>query len=310
MKKLILGLSILAMMGVQLFSQAIVIYTSSDPYSTAAAAIVDQKRGISYTLDCNDADSAAQVAWYATLPKDSTLLYAYVVCDTSATDTLYQANKYFSAYLDSIDTVVLGTASIDYYLGTTAIKKCEQAWDSLYIGITPPLIISYLSEGNAWYDRADASGGTDSTIFKAHTTGWTSDLWIGDYVWVTVGPGIGQAKIIEDVIAEVSGDADTIEVTGTFSTAITSGSDFTVSPSSNYSKWAFYDMYAYYGVYVLIPEYDTYDKEWKSLLNNNGKLNNISASSGRSAAQNRTYLSTVTTSGKHVFDYLVNTATF
>ena len=307
MKKLILGLSILVMMGVQLFSQAIVIYTSSNPYSTAAAAVVDQKRGISYTLDCNGADSAAQVAWYATLPKDSTLLYAYVVCDTTV---LYTANNFLSSYLDSVDAVLGSTRSIDYYLGTTAITKCEQAWDSLYIGITPPLIVSYLSEGNAWYDRADASGGSDSTIFKANATGWTSDLWIGDYVWITTGAGIGEAKIIEDVIADVSGDADTIEVTGTFSTAITSGSDFTVSPASNYSKWAFYDMYAYYGVYVLIPEYDTYSKEWGSLLNYSNRLNNIPANSGRAVTQNRVYLSTLTTSGKHVFDYLVNTATF
>ena len=122
MKKLILGLSILIMMGVQLFSQAIVIYSSSDPYSSAAAAIVDQKRGISYTLDCNSSDSAAQVAWYATLPIDSTLLYAYVVCDTTV---LYTANNYLSSYLDSIDDYVLGTASIDYYLGTTSITKCQ-----------------------------------------------------------------------------------------------------------------------------------------------------------------------------------------
>ncbi len=297
----------LAFVGMQLFSQAIVIYSSSDPYSSAAAAIVDQKRGISYTLDCNVSDSAAQVAWYNTLPIDSTLLYAYVVGDTS---TIYEANKYISSYLDSIDNYVLGTASIDYYLGTTSITKSEQAWDSLYVGITPPLIVSYLSEGNAWYDRADASGGTDSTIFKANATGWTDNTWIGDYVWITTGPGIGEAKVIEDLRALASGDADTIEITGTFSAAITSSSDFTVSPLSNYSKWAFYDMYAYYGVYVLIPQYNTYSGEWGRLLNYSSKLNNIPANSGRAVTQDRAYLNTLTTSGKSVFDYLVNTATF
>lgn len=293
------------MMGVQLFSQAIVIYSSSDPYSSAAAAVVDQKRGVNYILDCNYADSAAQVAWYATLPKDSSILYAYVVGDTS---TIYEANKYISSYLDSIDTVVLGTASVDYYLGTTSITKCEQSWDSLYVGITAPLIISYLSEGNTWYDRADASGGTDSTIFKANATGWTDGSWEGDYVWITTGPGIGEAKPIEFVLAEVSGDADTIEVVGTFSTAITSGSDFTVSPASNYTRAAFHDMYAYYGVYVLISDFKVYNKEWEDLLDYGGRLNNIPANSGRAPIQNRTYLSTVTTSGKQVFDYLVKQA--
>ncbi|MCK4822240.1 hypothetical protein KA005_41135, partial [bacterium] len=263
------------------------------------------KRGINYTLDCNYADSAAQVAWYATLPKDTTLFYAYVVCDTSI---LYEANKYISSYLDSIDTVVLGDSAINYYLGTTSITKCEQTWDSLYVGITPPLIISYLSEGGAWYDRADASGGSDSTIFKANATGWTSDTWIGDYVWITTGPGIGEAKVIEYVIAEVSGDADTIEVTGTFSTAITSGSDFTVSPESNYTRAGFYDMHAYYGVYVLISDFKVYSREWVNLLDYGGNLNSLPVNSGLAPIQDRTYLSTVTTAGKRVFDYLVKQA--
>jgi len=301
MKKLILGLGLIALLGVQLFSQAVVIYNSDDPFSSAAAAVVDQKYGVNYLLDCAENDSAAQVAWFATLPADTTLTYAFVVADTASP---YEADKYLSTYLDSIDIQVLGDSAVTYYLGSANATKCEMTWNSLYADITPPLIIGYLSEGNVWYDRADASGGTDSTIFKANATGWTSDEWIGDYVVITAGPNIGEGREIEDVIADVSGDADTIEVSSAFTAAITSSSDFTVVPSSLYTNWQFYDMYAYYAVLVKIADVSLNRRSWGRLLDNDGRLNSlVSGATG----QDLSYLEDLVEAGEEIMDYLIET---
>lgn len=300
MKKLILGLSILLIAGVQLLSQAVLIYNSDDPYSSAAAAVVDQKRGINYILDCAENDSAAQVAWFATLPKDTSLFYAYVLADTSRNPV--QSDEFLGLYLDSIDIQVLGDSSMTYYLGSANASKCEMAWDSLYAGIVPPLIIGYLSDSIVWYDRADASAGTDTTIVKANPSGWTDSTWIGDYVWITAGTNIGEARMIEDLRAKASGDADTIEVSAAFTAAITSTSDFTVAPSSIYTNWAFYDMYAYYGVLVAMDDIVADKKSWDKLLNDDGKLNSLSSGSSQ---QNRTFLSSVISKGYNIFLYLL-----
>jgi hypothetical protein len=143
-------------------------------------------------------------------------------------------------------------------------------------------------------------------VEKANTTGWL-DAYVGDYVVITTGPGIGEGLVIEAVYNDVTGDADTLEVTGTFSADITSSSDLTVVPASTYTRWAFNDMYAYYGVLLLLDDVVANSDGWERLLDQYGSLNTISSSSGTSPPQDRTYLSTVLLAGQRVFDYLVET---
>ena len=299
MKKFI-PFAMLVLFSLGALGQAVVIYNSDDPFSSAAAAITTFKRGVSYKIDCAENDSAAQVAWFATLPSDSSMSYCYIVCDTSS---LYTADKWLQTYSDSITIQVLGTESITYYVGTVNATKCEQTWSGLYSGVTAPLIVGYLSETLVWYDRGDASGGTTASVFKANPSGWTAGTWVGDYVAITAGPGMGESLPIAEVIAAVSGDADTLSVTGTFTAAITSGSDFTVVPSSLHTRWVFNDMYSYYGVLVEIADPFTYAKQWGKLIDNDGRLNSLQ--SGESPAQDITYLNTLLLVGKNVFDYLV-----
>lgn len=304
MKKfLILGLFL--MMITSGFSQTAVVYSSDDPYSSAAAAVAQQKYSISYLLDVSAAssDSAAQVTWIATL---DSLTYAYIFIDTT---TLYTADRCQSSTYDSIVTYGYTTGFTFHYLvATTSYTTCERAWDSIYTGVNPPLIILYLSEGDFTEDKFDASGGTDSTIFKANATGWTNDAWNSGYTaYLTAGPGIGSSAVITDVIAVTSGNADTLDFDGTsvFSATVTTSTDAVVMTTSQFNRWGWYDVYSYYGVLVKLADISTASAQdgWSKLLDDNNKLNNLLT--GRSPRQDRAYLTEILDVGKNVFDYLV-----
>lgn len=287
------------------YAQTAVVYSSDDPYSTAAAAVAQQKYSISYLLDVSAAssDSAAQVTWIATL---DSLTYAYIFVDTT---TLYTADKCQSSTYDSI--VAYGYTvgfEFQYLVATTSYTICERAWDSIYTGINPPLIILYLSEGDFTEDKFDVSGGTDSTIFKANSTGWTNDAWNSGYTaYLTAGPGIGSSATITDVIAVTSGNADTLDFDGTsvFSATVTTATDAVVMSTSQFNRWGFYDVYSYYGILVKIADISTTTAQdgWEKLLDDNGKLNTLLT--GRSPRQDRAYLTEILDVGKNVFDYLV-----
>lgn len=304
MKKIILFLTFMLFLG-KGFSQVAVVYDSDDPTSSCAAAIVDQKYALSYVLDVADADSTAQQTWLATV--SDSLTYSYIFADTSTT---YSEDDVLTAVYTGLNGMLYtaSSANLEYYVGSSSLTKCEQAWDSIYSGITKPLIVYYLSESAFCEDQFDASAGTDTTIQKTNATGWSDDGFNSTYTaYVTAGPNIGEARVIEDTYAAASGDADTLEVSPAFTADITSSSDLTILKTSLYNKHGFYDMYAYYGVLVNIADIETYDDQWKSLLNYNNSLINMPTGSGRAVLQDRTYLDELIDDGKKIFEYLIET---
>ena len=304
MKRFIFTLTLCFVLLVASVGQTAVVYSSDDPYSTAAAAIAQQKYSISYLLDVSatSSDSAAQVTWIATL---DSLTSAWIFVDTT---TLYTADRCQASTYDSVVAYMYTGYSLQYIVATTTITRAERAWDSLYPGVNPPLIILYLSEKDFTEDKFDASGGTDSTIFKANTTGWTNNEFNTGYTaYITAGPGIGSSAVITDTKAVTSGNADTLDFDGTsvFSATVTSSSDAVIMSTSQFNRWGWYDVYSYYGILVTLDDISvsTIKDGWTKLLNDNGKLNTLQT--GRSPNQDRAYLTTILGIGKNVFDYLV-----
>lgn len=304
MKKLIITLALFLMIVNMGQTQTAVIYSSDNPYSTCAAAIVQEKYGADYILDvsASGTSTTVQTTWCGTL---DSLTHAYIVVDTT---TSYTADYLRADVYDSIADNMYTGYSLQYLVGSTTITKCEQVWDSLYTGVTSPLIVLYLSETDFTEDKFDASGGSDSTIFKANTTGWTNDEFNTGYTaYITAGPGIGGSAVITNTQAVTAGNADTLDFDGTavFSATITSSSDVVIMATSQFSRWGFYDVYAYYAVLTQIAQIDTYADEWAKLLDDNGKLNTRKA--GQSTKQDLTYLATLLGYGDKIFDYLIET---
>jgi hypothetical protein len=304
MKRFIITFALCLTVLVASIGQTAVVYSSDDPYSSAAAAVVQQKYSISYLLDvsASGTSTGVQTTWAGTL---DSLTSAYILVDTV---TVYAADKLRADIYDSIADNMYTGYSLDYLAATTSITRTERVWDSIYPGVNPPLIILYLSESDFTEDKFDASGGTDSTIFKANATGWTDGEFDSGYTaYITAGPGIGSLAAIESTVAVTSGNADTLDFDGTavFSATITSSSDAVIMSTSQFNRWGFYDVYAYYGVLVKLADISTSTAQdgWDKLLDDNDKLNSLAT--GRSPNQDRAYLSTILDVGKNVFDYLV-----
>jgi len=299
MKRIIILISF-CLFALTAFGQTAVVYNSDDPYSTCAAAIVQQKYSLTYILDVAASDSAAQVTWIATL---DSLTAAYIVVDTT---TLYTADRCQSSTYDSIDAYMYYGYSLQYLAATTSVTVPERTWDSCYTGIIPPLAVVFLSETDFCEDKFDVAAGTDSTVVKTNATGWTNNEFNTGYTfYITYGTNIGASTDISDTRAYTAGNADTLDVTTKFDAAVTSTSDGVILSTSQFNKWGFNDVYLYYAILIKIADISTSTAKngWDKLLDDNNKLNTLRA--GRSPAQDLVYLQSLLDAGKNIFDYLV-----
>lgn len=280
-----------------------VFYTSDDANSTLAAAEVAIRYPMTTLFDIDNVDSAGLVTQIQAIDSVHRI---FILVDTA---TKFVDNKFGGAHYDSVvirlynDTTdgIPPTALPDYFTSTATKNVAELVQDALLPNTTHPLITNYLSD-DAWALRSNQAtkyNNSDSTIVDS-TGSLVADAYIGDWVYIYSGTGMGQYRKIYD------NDTDTLYVSPDWETNPDSTSLFKIK-DANENNELFYDQYATYYILTYLTDFtaDGVFDAWKKLLDNNGMV--AGGYLGGTPKQDVNFLrNTVLDKGKAIFDYAVH----
>lgn len=305
MKKFLLILAF-TLLFVPFYGQTVaVFYSSDDAQSILCAAIAKEKYPAAVITDVANLDSAGGRAAVDGLA-DSAYNRVVIAVDTS---TLFSTGDMLGSWYDLLETVVLYQANdtldgyvVDsvplYLVAASDYTKPEVLWarTDMYSSKTQPLILKYLGTKYFSISTGAPTAITDSSITNSALS-LTIDAEIGDYLYITAGTGIGQLRTVSDNTATV------LYIGTDWTTNPTTGSTYVLKRALQSSN-NYYDIYSnlYTLTYLSDLSSNVVLRNWKRLLNNDGKLN---TAQNTAPGQDIDFLfNTVIPYGQIIFDYL------
>jgi len=309
MKKLLLFLVIFtATIGLYAQKEVAVFYSSDDAQSIVTAAITKVKYPGAGVYDIADLDSTSTKKAITDLT-DSSYHRVIVAVDTTKTeDSTFVAGQIIGSWYYYIDSIILYQAndslnglpvdSLPFYNETSNTQsRAEALWNNadVFGDKTEPLILTYL--GTKYFSTAtgNPTAVTDTTLIDT-SIDLDSAGYVGDYVYITSGTGIGEIQEI------TYNDEDTLYVES-WGTKPTTGSTYVVRKALK-SGNNFYDIYTELYVLTYMNDLTTNAdlRKWYKVLDHGHNLN---TSNNLSPFQDVDYLwNTIIAGGKIIFDYL------
>ena len=279
-----------------------IVYTADNANSITGAATASIKYPHCTVINIDNMTTANQLTAIQTIT--DSVHRVLLMVDTA---TVWATNKLTGAQYDSLaarlytDTAysTAPDAAVTYYQASATKNLAEVVWDALYPTLTEPLVVEYLGD-DIFSTKLTRSKkvNTDSTVVDS-TGSLTADAYIGDWLVIYSGTGMGQARQIYDnstTVYYVSPDWDTNPDHTSLMKVKKEGED----------RENFFDMYTNDYILPFLSDLssNTVMTNWHKLID---AKNNINTNVTRAPYQDLNYLNnTVLFGGKIIWDYRVN----
>ena len=283
---------------------AVIVYTADNSNSITSAAIAQIKYPHNIVIDIDNMTAANELTAIQLITSGDSVHRVLLCVDTA---TVFATNKLTGANYDSLDARmyvdtaygVAPDAAPTYYQVTATKNLAEIVWVALYPTYTLPLIAEY--QGDDVFakltSRTKKVNATKTAVDSTNTL--VADAYIGDWIQIYSGTGIGQTREIYDNTTTRD------SITPVWTTIPDHTSLYRVKDDGEENE-LLYDMYTQYFVLTYLNDLSDGPTQtsWGRLIDKNYNINEGNVH--YTPYQDLDYLqNTVLVKGKAIFDFAV-----